>query len=245
MVVIAIIVILVSLLLPGLSNARSRARKTSCLYRLKTLSTFQHLYADGYNDFFPANPGMGLSDFYAPSGGELRQMLNTFNSSSGYFVCPAAPYAARIPLKATSGTSWWEAGGTSYQMPSGYFYTNFNLVNTTYYHGWIRRYYMRYPILPNPGDGGAPGSVVPNRKFRTSDAPSTQPTALDANQPLTGVWRPYGCSTSYFVNGLGLESNHADGSNIIFLDGHGAWRINTEMQYRIGTVGDSRYHVYW
>lgn len=243
LVVIAIIAILASLLLPALSKARTRAQKTSCLYRLKNLSTFQNLYADTYDDYFPANPGMGMSDFFAPSGSELRRMLNTFNSSNGYFVCPSAPYVARIPLNVPG--SWWATGGTSYQMPAGYYYKNSDLTNTTYYYGWTRRYYMRYPTLPNASDGGAPGSVIPRRLLQTSDSPSTQPTALDANQPKTGIWRPYGGSTSNFVGGLGLESNHEDGSNIMFLDGHGAWRDNGDMQYRIGIVGDTRYHIYW
>ena len=246
LVVISIIAILASLLLPALARAREKALKTSCMHRLKNLSTFQSFYADSYNEYFPANSGSGLSDFYAPVGQELRQMLKTFNRSNGYFSCPSAPYLDRIPFK-SSGATWWETGGTSYQMPAGYYYTNSSLISSSYFYGWQIRFYLRYPTIPIPADGGAPGSVIVNRKFRTSDTPSTQPTALDANQPQIGIWRPYGGSTANFVtkNGYtGLESNHRDGANIIFLDGHAVWRNNKEIQYRIGT-NDLRYRIFW
>lgn len=64
LVVISIIVILMSLLLPGLKSAKESAKKTICLANLKQLTTGSLLYISDNNDYFPpsrlAISGSGL-----------------------------------------------------------------------------------------------------------------------------------------------------------------------------------------
>lgn len=50
LVVIAVIGILAALLLPTLSSAKARARRTTCLNNLKQINLGVHLYADDHND---------------------------------------------------------------------------------------------------------------------------------------------------------------------------------------------------
>ncbi len=53
LVVVAIIAILASMLLPALSQARSRAQTVNCKSNLKQFSTSVLLYADDYNNYTP------------------------------------------------------------------------------------------------------------------------------------------------------------------------------------------------
>jgi prepilin-type N-terminal cleavage/methylation domain-containing protein len=56
LVVIAIIAILAAMLLPALSGARERARRTSCINNLRQFSAAYEMYAEDYYERFPDRP---------------------------------------------------------------------------------------------------------------------------------------------------------------------------------------------
>ncbi len=60
LVVIAIIGVLASMLLPALSAARERARRTTCMNNLRQFAMAYEMYAADWHEQFPAAPANGL-----------------------------------------------------------------------------------------------------------------------------------------------------------------------------------------
>jgi len=60
LVVVAIIAILAAMLLPALSAAREKARRSSCMTNIKQAGMGLLAYAGDYNGYFPSWPGVGF-----------------------------------------------------------------------------------------------------------------------------------------------------------------------------------------
>jgi prepilin-type N-terminal cleavage/methylation domain-containing protein len=69
LVVIAIIGILAALLLPALSSAREKARRTSCLNNLNQFSKGLEQYCSDFGGYFPCYPGWGIDPSLQTLGG--------------------------------------------------------------------------------------------------------------------------------------------------------------------------------
>jgi prepilin-type N-terminal cleavage/methylation domain-containing protein/prepilin-type processing-associated H-X9-DG protein len=86
LVVVAIIALLLSILLPSLSQARSSAYASVCLTRLKNLGTAQHVYQNDEKGYIPGSPlttGFGLAVNNPPHNGQWQpgMPVNTFDYS--------------------------------------------------------------------------------------------------------------------------------------------------------------------
>ncbi len=68
LVVVAIIAVLISILLPGLSKAREMARRARCMANQRQIGMGYHLYAQDHNDLGPYNHRDKMSEGY---GGNL------------------------------------------------------------------------------------------------------------------------------------------------------------------------------
>jgi len=95
LVVIAIIAILAALLLPALSRAKERGRRTVCLNNEKQMGVAIMLFADDNDDRFPMQFDSGVSDFAnsASPTNFLRSLIPYLtNPGEGkLFGCPSAP----------------------------------------------------------------------------------------------------------------------------------------------------------
>ena len=80
LVVIAIIGILAALLLPALTAAREKARRTSCINNLNQFSKALEMYCADFGSYFPCYPGWGVDPSsttqLGPGGVTYRAYIN-------------------------------------------------------------------------------------------------------------------------------------------------------------------------
>ena len=91
LVVIAIIAILAALLLPALSSARARAKRTACLNNLKQINVGVHLYAGDSSDVLP-NTGTRTYVTYKEVVKGYVGLHGPSSSRNKVFACPADTY---------------------------------------------------------------------------------------------------------------------------------------------------------
>ena len=122
LVVIAIIAILAAMLLPALQQARDRAKTTTCSNILVNIGKAISMYADDYQDFFPAEPNTTARKPWVNNGtGTLAPYLGTLNepleigevnaTKRSRFSCPsqgpvwAKTYAYNAYLEGETGAA--------------------------------------------------------------------------------------------------------------------------------------------
>jgi prepilin-type N-terminal cleavage/methylation domain-containing protein len=91
LVVIAIIAILVALLLPVLSSAKARAKRTACLNNLKQINLGVHMYAGDNGDTLP-DTGTATYVTYKEVVKSYAGLYGPSSSQDKVFACPADTY---------------------------------------------------------------------------------------------------------------------------------------------------------
>jgi prepilin-type N-terminal cleavage/methylation domain-containing protein len=219
LVVIAIIGILAALLLPALSAAKARARRTTCMDNLHQINLGLRMYCDESSD---ASPSPGHAKFGTQAWSGYRKLMSTYVAGNGQpssqdklFACPADTF--HITLTKVGPYMY----GVAMEHTSLHDQPLFDYSSYGFNGGTAPR---TFKFGPAPGIGGQKLSTVkePAKTFLVVEAPAFYPYSWHQPSPTPGALR--------FGNGGALFN---DARNVVsFVDGHVAyikiyWRTNS------------------
>jgi prepilin-type N-terminal cleavage/methylation domain-containing protein len=179
LVVIAIIAILVALLLPVLSGAKARARRTTCLNNLKQINLGVHMYAGENGDTLP-DTGIATYITYKEAVKSYVGLHGPSSPQDKIFACPADTFHYNDSSLACVPHGRHEQGTFDF---SSYAFNGANLLTTNYpnfaYNGVL------------PGIGGQKLSAVKNsaRTVMVVEASALEPYSWhQPKPPVSGDW---------------------------------------------------------
>ena len=219
LVVVGIIGLLVSILLPALNNAREQARRTQCGANLHNVGVAMNIYANENRRKLPRHAGNG-NNWLWDVPFETRNAIMKAGAERAHFYCPSGDlqnndqlweFPDRVTGWTVSGYFWLmqRAGG-----PLGGNAEVIQNYPSPQYPPYFRQ--LRPKIdLPRASelelvtDSNVSRGAPPNRRF-------------------TGIDGGYRSHRSNHMR----RFNQGVGGQILFLDGHVAWRDFSEMKVR-------------
>jgi prepilin-type N-terminal cleavage/methylation domain-containing protein/prepilin-type processing-associated H-X9-DG protein len=211
LVVIGIIALLISVLLPALNMAKEAAKRIRCASNLRNFGQSMYMYANSNKGKLPQHPGTTnwLWDLPNPTRDVLVKEGNRRNT----LYCPSN--------ERQNADELWNfiSGPTGYTV-AGYYFL-------------MRRIDFSRPPIPN-GPPLVNGAMYldtisekngAERELATDATISNGPTVKSSFTNVLGGW-PHPHWTNH------INKARPVGGNILFLDGHVAWRDFTAMKVR-------------
>ena len=219
LVVISIVAVMISLLLPALAASRNVAQRADCASQLHSIGQAFEVYADTYNNQYPANSELSLP---------FELMINGFNSATqswnpaGFsllytsgtltvpqmFYCPQSGYYG--PDSAANGT----------YLPA--------VVNKGYTINWINiAYSYCYYYTPANADN-LWGQTMDEPQIQFSSGPNSSNNTILAGDMTMAVDTDFNWPTTPASNHM-TSGNTPDGGNELYNDGSVRWHNFSQM----------------
>jgi prepilin-type N-terminal cleavage/methylation domain-containing protein/prepilin-type processing-associated H-X9-DG protein len=212
LVVIAIIAILAAILFPVFAQARAKARQTACLSNMKQIGTGLMMYSQDYDEMLPGNE-KNAEGYDLPLG--FMDPASTRNWARG-----VQPYIKNLevfkcpatPARSTDGgnQAYWET-----TRPGG--------GNSSYLLNGIAAN-KAVAAIPAPAD------IIYLQEYKFYGRAAQERPRRERDDGSTGNYTEF--NHAYY------DTQHSDGANLLFCDGHAKWQKKTSIRFsQFGATG--------
>jgi prepilin-type N-terminal cleavage/methylation domain-containing protein/prepilin-type processing-associated H-X9-DG protein len=217
LVVIAIIAILAGMLLPALSKAKEKGRKTACYNNLRQMGLAMLLYADDHGGKVPRGNEPYWWQMYIPSLGGTAAARDQYGRIKVY-TCPSYPNKKQVVCYVVNAWQFSSPRDTVGNEVTG-------AVNLQRVHSPSDTVYF----ADNESASWRPVFTVTNVIG-----------SVDLNDVWTPAHLPYGATGRTLSGDRRVAAKrHGEGANLLFFDGHAGWKNGRAM-----TVEDWREQRY-
>jgi prepilin-type N-terminal cleavage/methylation domain-containing protein/prepilin-type processing-associated H-X9-DG protein len=227
LVVIAIIAILTAILFPVFSQARERARQTACMSNMRQVGTSVNMYVQDYDESYPAYDEQS-PDWGAGPWGEDGAQVDNYRSISRWvpqlmsyvkntrvFACPSDTHGRR---NQNNGKPWTTPFPVSYG-PNRFFVTpggQYGGPLTTVTLASVDQPTDKYLMGDCAAAWGFNLNAIANLRYANYD-PSMRQNDWNETQFIDRGRVSLGDTQAASL------ARHAQGSNVMFADGHVRW----------------------
>ncbi|HRT58993.1 MAG TPA: prepilin-type N-terminal cleavage/methylation domain-containing protein [Candidatus Paceibacterota bacterium] len=217
LVVIAIIAILAAMLLPALSRAKDRAKRTNCLSNCRQLGLGSQMYAGDYNGHLVIDTRGAPPNTWINGRDDLAWLHPTYIASLGAFICPNTFNTIRTNLMYDQWARIYVIRDLTDNAPGGRPGTNGH----------------SYEVL---GEVRTVNKVT--QQFVNTYTLQYHPSKMRPGP--SAFWLMHDSDDAGTNNEWDKPDNHAsEGGNVVYCDGHAAWVPNKRHDYEWNITRDA------